>query len=171
MRDVIGPRNCNASITEIDSRLASKLSEWMKKAEDFFVVLGGAGKTHMCSAFINNRCDENMTIKGHTVRYIRFPDVFSEIKKKMLNEDDFFYYIKSMMKETYVVILDGVDLKFESPWQREIICNMIELRHDTMLPTIITTKYTPEEIREELGSSVFRRLFGKGSIIHQIEDK
>lgn len=166
LRKVIGRRNSFCKMADIEPSLAEKLKTWLEKGENFFVFLGcsGCGKTAMCSSIINDLCDHNMAIKGRQVRYIKMHDLFTKLKNNLHLQGAIEDIVKEISDGAYLLMIDGMTLRFESDWQKDIIEYLIDLRHKSQKPTIITSTYEPQEIKQELGYSSFSRIFDKDNV-------
>lgn len=57
------------------------------------------------------------------------------------------------------------DMKVPTEWRRDQVVSMVDIRYNSMLPTIITTNFTKPEIFSIYGDATGDRLFAKDNII------
>lgn len=64
-------------------------------------------------------------------------------------------------------ILDDVGSAGEgkSDWRKEVIFEVVNLRYESQRPTVFSTNYTEQEIKERLGERTHSRLFAKENTV------
>lgn len=101
----------------------------------------GIGKTFMCAAHAN-RVYEQTKVKS---LFVFWPDFIE--KTKRFNNNDNKHYINKV-KYAKRLIIDDLGQESISQWSRDDILNpIIAFRLEKNLPTIITSNYTPEELK------------------------
>lgn len=114
----------------------------------------GSGKTHLCAAIIH-RLAQN---KVRTV-FMVVPELLRTIRQSFNQDnDDSSRRIVNKAETTPLLILDDLGAEKTSDWVREQLYIIINRRYENMLPTIVTTNCTTEELVNRLGERTVSRL-------------
>jgi len=122
--------------------------EFAQSPEGWLVFLGdtGCGKTHLAAAIANYRREQNQP-----PLFISIPDfldylrsLFSEGKEGAEHSYRFF----EAVKRAPLLILDDLGEQSSTPWAWEKLYQILFYRHNTRLPTVITSRLSLEELEE-----------------------
>ncbi len=112
--------------------------------EGWLLVTGehGSGKTHLAVAVVE-RCIRN----GHPALFTFVPDLLDHLRatyspNSPVQYDQLFEQVKS----TPLLILDDLGAETSTPWAKEKLYQLVVHRHNTRLPTMITTYLKIDEI-------------------------
>jgi DNA replication protein DnaC len=121
----------------------------------------GCGKTHLCSAILS-------------WTYGKVPDAYfireGKFLERIRNSFDFKGDYRAEVEyqaDHWLFMLDDIGSSGEgkTDWRREVIFEIVNLRYESGKPTVISTNYTPAEIREKLGERVYSRLMAKENTV------
>ncbi|MFC1593141.1 ATP-binding protein [Candidatus Omnitrophota bacterium] len=130
--------------------------DFAKSPEGWVVFMGdtGCGKTHLAAAIANYCYQANQpalfVVVAEFLDHLR--STFSPASK--ISYDQLFERVKTAP----LLILDDFGEQSPTPWAREKLYQVINYRYNARLPIVITTRYSLEEIFEEIESSISSRL-------------
>lgn len=104
----------------------------------------GAGKTHLAVAIANESVR-----RGQTVFFAFVPDLLDHLRgtfspNSPIAYDELFEQIKTVP----MLILDDLGAESSTPWAEEKLYQIMVYRHETLLPTIITTFFDMKGLEE-----------------------
>ena len=104
----------------------------------------GSGKTHLAVAIAGESLRQ-----GHTVFFAFVPDLLDHLRATFtphssIGYDELFEQIKTVP----LLILDDLGAESSTSWAEEKLYQIMVYRHETLLPTIITTSYGMKELEE-----------------------
>ena len=114
----------------------------------------GCGKTHLAVAIANARLEG----AGEQVMFITAPDLLDLLRMSIGGENDasFDAYFERI-RNIPLLALDDLGVENPSDWAREKLFQLLNHRHVTGLPTIITTNTPLEELDPRVGSRMMQR--------------
>lgn len=132
----------------------------VKKTGRSFLMLGtvGTGKTHLSIGIALE-----IIKAGHTSIFTSASKIFRAIKdtyQKNSNQKE--SEIMAIYTKCDLLIIDEVGVQRGSDFEKETFFDVINERYENMLPTIILSNLTIDEIKEFLGERVFDRLRENG---------
>lgn len=130
--------------------------EFAKNPEGWLVFMGttGCGKTHLAAAISNYRFQ-----LGHPALFIVTPEFLDHLRSTFNPESKISYdQLFEKVKTAPLLILDDFGEQSTTPWAKEKLYQVINYRYNARLATVITTRYSLEEIREGIESSISSRL-------------
>jgi DNA replication protein DnaC len=114
----------------------------------------GCGKTHLAAAIANYRYQANQP-----ALFVVVPDFLDHLRSTFSPESKVSYdQLFERVKTAPLLILDDFGEQSTTPWAREKLYQVINYRYNARLATVITTRYSLEEILEEIDSSISSRL-------------
>lgn len=124
-------------------RFADEPEGWMMLRGGY-----GCGKTHLAAAIANHQMD-----KGREVIFITVPDLLDHLRatfnpKAGTAFDERFQQIK----DSAMLILDDLGTQSSTPWAQEKLFQILNARHISKLPTVITTNLELEDFDLRLRS-------------------
>jgi DNA replication protein DnaC len=112
----------------------------------------GAGKTYLAAAIANE-----LMLMDYQVLFLVVPDLLDELRasyKSEVNELD----LLDAARTIPVLILDDLGAHNYTEWTKNRIYSIINYRMNEMLPTIITSNLTIDEMENYLGSRTTSRI-------------
>jgi DNA replication protein DnaC len=130
--------------------------EFAKSPDGWVVFMGetGCGKTHLAAAIVNYRYQANKP-----VLFIVVPEFLDHLRSTFNPESKIsFDQLFEKVKTAPLLVLDDFGEQTTTPWVREKLYQVINYRYNSRLPMIITTRYSLQEINENIESSISSRL-------------
>jgi DNA replication protein DnaC len=130
--------------------------EFAKNPEGWVVFMGvtGCGKTHLAAAISNYRYQ-----LGYPALFIVTPEFLDHLRSTFNPESKVSYdQLFEKVKTAPLLILDDFGEQSTTPWAKEKLYQVINYRYNARLATVITTRYSLEEIREGIEGSISSRL-------------
>jgi len=144
-------------------RVYKAAKDFADEPEGWLVLQGtnGCGKTHLAAAIGNYQLK-----RGKPVMFIVVPDFLDHLRSTYntdgrLGPDELF----DRVKNAALLILDDFGEQASTPWAQEKLYQLINYRYNDMLPTVITTCLSLEEIELRIRS---RLIDGKVGLVFAI---
>ena len=135
------------------------IKQWVEEPKNFLILQGstGCGKTHVSIALCLYLFEINTQNSYVDIEFVRVRELFNFLKKQFsIGKDDI--ATKECLMKAKWLILDDLGAARNTDWQQEIVLDIIDERYNNMLPTIITTNFTFEQIGSAFGFRVRSRL-------------
>ena len=130
--------------------------DFAKSPDGWLVFLGvtGCGKTHLAAAIVNYRYQAHQP-----ARFVVVPDFLDHLRSTFSPESKVSYdQLFESVKMAPLLILDDFGEQSTSTWAKEKLYQVINYRYNAQLATVITTRYSLQDILEEIESSISSRL-------------
>ena len=130
--------------------------DFAKSPESWLVFLGdtGCGKTHLAAAIVNYRYQAKKP-----ALFVVVPDFLDHLRSTFNPESKVSYdQLFESVKTAPLLVLDDFGEQSTTPWAREKLYQVINYRYNARLATVITTRYSLQEILDEIESSISSRL-------------
>ena len=130
--------------------------DFAKSPEGWLVFMGvtGCGKTHLAAAIANYRYQANQP-----ALFMVVPEFLDHLRSTFSPESKVSYdQLFERVKTAPLLIMDDFGEQSTTPWAREKLYQVINYRYNARLATVITTRYSLQEILEEIEGSVSSRL-------------
>ena len=128
-------------------RLAYDASEvYAEEPQGWLVLTGhsGAGKTHLAAA-IANRVME----RGRPVFFVFVPDLLDHLRSTYTPTSEITYdQLFEQVRTAQLLVLDDLGGHSSTPWAQEKLYQVLNYRHLSQLPTVITIAVPPESLDE-----------------------
>ena len=127
-----------------------------KSPEGWLVFMGvtGCGKTHLAAAIVNYGYQA-----GKPALFVVVPEFLDHLRSTFSPESKVSYdQLFERLKTAPLLVLDDFGEQTTTPWAREKLYQIINYRYNARLATVITTRYSLEEILEQIEVSVSSRL-------------
>jgi DNA replication protein DnaC len=114
----------------------------------------GGGKTHLAIAML-----QEILAKGITGLFVHYPELLHMIRQSY--GDDGSETESQVLYPVYnaeVLVLDELGAMKASEWTQEILCLLLNARYNASKTTLVTTNYSPTELRERIGDRAHSRL-------------
>lgn len=157
--------SCLSKVDNLDQASQKKLSDFMENPKNFLVLCGspGIGKTYFCAALME------WTIKKFDFyRYWNEKILFQKLRETFGEKGDYISYLHYML-DSQLVIIDDIGSQKPSEWKEEVLFDAIDIRYNSMMPTIITSNLTKNEFEKLYHPRLASRLFAAENVI--IEEK
>ena len=112
----------------------------------------GAGKTYLAAAIANDVIEQ-----GYSARMTNFATINAEMR-----DGDFAAYMRDLMSND-LLIIDDLESERQSEYMQETVHNIIDRRHTTHKPLIVTTNLTAKELKSRDNTPkarIYSRLMG-----------
>jgi DNA replication protein DnaC len=127
-----------------------------KSPEGWLVLMGetGCGKTHLAAAIVNHHYQARKP-----ALFVVVPDFLDHLRSAFNPESKVSYdRLFERVKTAPLLVLDDFGEQTTTPWVREKLYQVINYRYNARLATVITTRYSLEEILEQVEVSISSRL-------------
>jgi DNA replication protein DnaC len=159
----IGTRYKNATLSswlasENDKRL---IVNWLRSPKNILCLLGipGTGKTFFCTAVANWLIEQKKEVFYTNIRR------FFESIQKAISENKNQYEQIRLFSEKPILIIDDLGASKNTEWQKEVILDLIDTRYSSELPTVITSNYTFQEMKEIFDDRIERRINNRDNLL------
>lgn len=154
---------------ECDSQL---LSEWIYNPKDILYIYSppGVGKTYFCSALFNHFCE-----KGIYIVFYKEKDFFADLHQEMTEHRSVDFRLKSISEYDFLMFDDlgstrsGSDGLNLTDWQKDQLFSLVDYRVDRKMPTIITSNYSPDELKSVFHERFISRIKSKDNTIIELK--
>jgi DNA replication protein DnaC len=130
--------------------------DFAKNPEGWLVFMGetGCGKTHLAAAIVNHRYEI-----GKAALFVVVPDFLDHLRSAFSPDSKVSYdELFESVKTAPLLVLDDFGEHSATPWAKEKLYQLINYRYNSRLPTVITTRYSLDEIMEKFDPSISSRL-------------
>lgn len=132
------------------------------------IIVGkrGSGKTQMATAYTRDVCgrqwrDGDFYMKP-IVRYTTAMDALADIRK---HQNDAFDVAMKRYTECPLLIIDEIQVRSETEWERDILTAIIDKRYGWIKPTLMIGNLNATELKACLGASIMDRAREGGAIV------
>ncbi len=144
--DVRGGRNASQKDRESLQRAKQAAETFATEPEGWLLFTGsrGSGKTHLAAAVAGESVH-----RGSPVFFAFVPALLDHLRSTFspnspIGYDELFEQIKTVP----LLILDDLGAESSTPWAEEKLYQIVVHRHETRLPTVITTAFSLEKLEE-----------------------
>jgi len=133
--------------------------DFAKSPEGWLVLMGetGSGKTHLAAAIVNYRYEA-----GKPALFVVVPEFLDHLRSTFSPESKVSYdELFEGVKAAPLLVLDDFGEQSTTPWAKEKLYQVLNYRYNAQLPTVVTTRYSFDEIIDQFDSSVSSRLVDK----------
>jgi DNA replication protein DnaC len=130
--------------------------EFAKDPEGWLVFMGvtGCGKTHLAAAIVNYRYQA-----GQPALFVVVPEFLDHLRSAFSPESKISYdQLFESVKTAPLLVMDDFGEHSATSWVKEKLYQLINYRYNAQLPTVITTRYSLDEILDEVDSAISSRL-------------
>lgn len=150
---------------------SSTLMKWLENPKNFLFIHAdfGVGKTYLAAAIANRRYEKNL----HTYYFNEY-EIFSKLSEVEQEGQSALGYIQDLCGNQFMIWDDfGSTLThgkndFKDNEKKNIMFQFIDQRYNSMLPTVITTNYSIEELGDMINPRIRSRLAAKENLIIEI---
>ena len=142
--------NLSSALQEHLEKVYHTAFNFAKSPEGWLVFQGvtGCGKTHLASAIVNYRYQE-----GKPAMFVVVPEFLDHLRSTFSPESKISYdKLFESVKKTPLLVLDDFGEQASTPWAQEKLYQVINARYNAMLPTVITTRCSLDEIDSPVAS-------------------
>ncbi len=121
----------------------------------------GTGKTHICASIIGDIDYRFRFIRAYNER-----NFFGKLREGMDKYSGFDYilHIKEMI-DGDLFIYDDLGSAGHNAWREEVLMELIDACYSRLIPMIVTTNLSPDELKNIYGKRIHSRLFGAENAI------
>ncbi len=113
----------------------------------------GCGKTHLTASIIHRLAEQ-----GIGGVFVVVPELLRAIRRGYNSPNEDSEKLISLAEEAPLLVLDDLGAEKPSDWVREQLYIIINRRYENMLPTIVTTNCSTQELVERVGQRTVSRL-------------
>jgi len=146
-------KNFRSELQETAFRVASGFAEeYTLNTRRGLYLFGhaGSGKTHLAAAIANA-----LVLKTE-VRFVTAPELLLEIRKTFNTQGD--TGLLDKLSKTKLLIIDDLGSEKPTEWVQETLFVLIDRRYTHLLPTVITSNYSLDQLKERLGYRIASRI-------------
>lgn len=114
----------------------------------FLYGIPGTGKTHLAAAIGNS-----LKLSDYT-RFVTAPELLLQIKKGFGKDEEYL----DRLAGTQLLILDDLGSEKPTEWVQETLFVLIDRRYTQYRPTIVTSNFSLDEIKDRLGYRIASRI-------------
>ncbi len=125
-------------------------SQFAESPQGWLILLGGygCGKTHLAAA-VANRVIE----RGQAVLFVVVPDLLDHLRATFSPESPVAYDQRfEEVCSAPLLILDELGAQSSTPWAQEKLFQILNYRYNALLPTVVTSNLSLDEIDQRLRS-------------------
>jgi DNA replication protein DnaC len=152
---------------QADDGISLKISDWMKKLKNFLIITGpaGTGKTYLCAAMMAHLKQKVNHFRAYNERELlkRIREGFSDS-----SSGDYIDHLHYLIDDQ-LIIIDDFGSSGHTDWREEVLFEAIDFRYNSMLPTIITSNLSKDEVYSTYGQRIHSRMFAKENTIIDME--
>ena len=130
--------------------------DFAKSPEDWLVFMGvtGCGKTHLAAAIVNYQYQA-----GKPALFVVVPEFLDHLRSTFSPESEISYdQLFEGVKTAPLLVLDDFGEQSTTAWAREKLYQVFNYRYNARLATVVTTRYSLQEIMDEIVVSISSRL-------------
>jgi DNA replication protein DnaC len=140
---------------------------WIKNPQYILFYCGnfGIGKTSFCASIVPWALSTFRTSRFWTENLLlkRLRNTISE------GTGDYMECLKYLIDDNFIVF-DDFGCTGANDWRKEVLCELIDNRWASKLPTIVTSNLSKEQVEEQYGGRIHSRLFdARNTIIENRE--
>lgn len=113
----------------------------------------GCGKTHLTAAIIHRLAEQ-----GIGGVFVVVPELLRAIRKGYNSTNEDSDKLLALTEDAPLLVLDDLGAEKPSEWVREQLYVIINRRYENMLPTIVTTNCSTQELVDRVGQRTVSRL-------------
>lgn len=114
----------------------------------------GCGKTHLAAAIANKVL--NRVGDDDAAMFVVVPDLLDHLRSAFSPQSNMSYdRLFDSVKNSPMLVLDDLGTESATPWAKEKLFQLLNYRYSALLPTVITTSSTPNEIEPWLRTRMF----------------
>jgi DNA replication protein DnaC len=113
----------------------------------------GCGKTHLTASIIHRLAEQ-----GIGGVFVVVPELLRAIRKGYNSPDEGADKLVSLTEDAPLLVLDDLGAEKPSDWVREQLYVIINRRYENMLPTVVTTNFSTQELVDRIGQRTVSRL-------------
>jgi len=119
-----------------------------------FMGMTGCGKTHLSAAIVNYRYEA-----AQPALFVVVPEFLDHLRSTFSPDSKVSYdTLFESVKTAPLLVLDDLGEFSATSWAREKLYQVLNYRYNGRLPTVITTRFTLDEIRDQFDRPVASRL-------------
>ena len=133
---------------------------YAEQPEGWMVFMGpyGCGKTHLAASIANYRASQ-----GYPVMFVVVSDLMDHLRATFSPHSTVSYDRRfEEIRTAPLLVLDDLGMESMTPWVKEKLYQLINVRYNGKMPTVITTASSLDELDERLRSRLGDRRLVRG---------
>ncbi len=114
----------------------------------------GVGKTHLAASIANEQLGKIPTL------FVSCPEFLLELREGIggAKKDSRHQHLLALARNVRLLVFDDIGAEKSSDWVQETLFVLINHRYEQMLPTILTTNFSLDELDGRIGKRITSRL-------------
>lgn len=140
---------------------SEKILNWIKNKQNMLILLGnpGCGKTYIICAIANYMVDVSPEIRLFT------EDSFLKKLHYAMSSNEDYHTELHRLCESEFLVYDDLGSTGPTDFRKEVIFELIDKRYGNMLPTIISSNLTKQDMQKLYHPRVISRIFAKENTV------
>lgn len=169
-----GSRYEKACLSKVcfDAVVMEKIVSWLKSPKDILFLFSkpGRGKTYLTAALVNY-----FTFKKIPCYYISEKDLIEKLGNFIHDGKNALGELDLLCENEFFILDDICSARNNRPdksmtdWQMQILFSFVENRVNSRMPTIITSNYSPNELKKMFHDRFISRITSNDNIILEIK--
>lgn len=152
----------------LDPKEIDLIAKWLNNPKNFLVVIGspGAGKTYLCAAIFDWMMD-----KTNSIRYWNERQLLRALRDGIdSGHGDYLKDLKLKSDDEFFILDDIGSSGAPSEWRKEVLFDLLDMRYESMLPSVFTSNLTRAELGNDYGKRFASRLCARENTIIELHD-
>jgi DNA replication protein DnaC len=158
----------HATLEDFREEIARGIRKWLEEPTDGLLMSGGVGtgKTHLAAAMVRS-----VVTSGKSIRFRRAAQLYQAIRDSYGQENVSEEEILCDYIDAPLLVLDDLGTASFSDHERRYTLEVLDRRLNEKRPTIITSNWTLEQIRDRMDERIASRMSGFTRLELKGEDK
>lgn len=155
-------KSFDRSLQPVAYKIAGEFAQKYKPTEQvkglYFYGQPGCGKTHLISAIANYLVDKE------SIRFITSPELLLSIRKSF-NSTTTEQGLLDQLSQVNLLIIDDIGSEKPTEWVQETLFVLIDRRYTNFMPTLFTSNYSLDQLKDRLGYRIASRIAEMGQVV------
>lgn len=149
--------------------IQSNIKQFVQEGKNLFIYskITGNGKSSWAKKLLLSWFKSIVYETDYVCRglYITVTSFFNALRDNISDKSEFIKELKLVIPKADLIIWDEIGIKTLTPWEHDILFDLINERTNCGLANIFTSNMSPEEIKERLGDRLYSRIVQLSTLI------